>query len=273
MNLWNKMTLISLLWIFFWSIADAEQEPFAVFDATAYTNKPDLRPYGIERIRLIYAGAFWEKGENRDNLPPEKRVRELARDVSRFHQLIVLDIEHWPWKGESIAVQESARKYLTVLEWFRSEVPGVQLGYYGMPPVRDYWRAVKAPSSKQYAAWQRENDRLTDLAEAVDVLFPSLYAFYPDIQGWKQYAIANIREARRYDGGKAIYVFLMPTYHPSNRLLGGRYIPAGDWQQQLETVGQYADGVVIWHGQKETWDESAAWWRVTKRFMGELKEN
>jgi hypothetical protein len=111
-----------------------------------------------------------------------------------------------------------------------------------------------------------ENDQLRSLAGAVDVFFPSLYTFYPDQAGWKKYAIAQIEEARRYGGGKPIYVFLWPQYHESNRILGGSYLPADYWLLELETAREYADGIVLWSGSSK-WDEDAPWWKVTKEFV------
>jgi hypothetical protein len=39
---------------------------------------------------------------------------------------------------------------------------------------------------------------------------------------------------------------------------------------ELETAKQYADGVVIWCGWTETWDNNASWWLVTQQFMAEI---
>ncbi|MDO9084545.1 MAG: hypothetical protein Q7U56_14825, partial [Humidesulfovibrio sp.] len=102
----------------------------------------------------------------------------------------------------------------------------------------------------------------------VDIIFPSLYTFYDDPAGWKKYAIATIQEAKRY--GKPVYPFLWYQYHDSNKLLGGKPIPAAIWRMQLETCLKYADGVVIWGGYKELWSEEAAWWQETKTFMNAL---
>lgn len=246
---------------------------FLVFDATFYTNKPDLSPYGIQPIPLIYPGTFgsqWQK--HNDRLPGIEAVMKAAREAQNKAATVVIDIEHWPLKGSPESVKESLRKYITVLEWFRKGAPGISIGYYGAPPIRDYWRAVKAPSSAEHRAWMSENDEIQTLAQAVDILFPSIYTFYPDQNGWKQYAIAQIEEARRYGGGKPVYAFLWPQYHESNRILGGQYLPADYWQLELETARQYADGIVIWGGWAK-WDERAPWWLKTKEFMATLTES
>ena len=127
-------------------------------------------------------------------------------------------------------------------------------------------------SSVGYSTWQAENDRLAPLAKDVDAFFPSLYTFYADRNGWVRYATAQINEARRYGGGKPVFVFLAPQYHESNKILGGRFIEPKYWKLQLETASQQADGIVIWGGWKNgpaEWDEAAPWWKATKEFLRE----
>jgi len=254
-------------------------KPFLVFDGTLYSDKPDLSAYGIRPITLAYAGKFgpdWHK--HADRLPDLPAVQTVAREAQQKGYVVVLDIEHWPLKGSPDSVRDSLTKYMTVLDWFRAAAPGLSVGYYGAPPIRDYWRAIKDTSNQERQSWMEENDQLRSLASAVDVLFPSLYTFYPDQAGWKKYAIAQIEEARRYGNGKPVYVFLWPQYHESNRILGGRYLPADYWLLELETAKEFADGIVIWGGwgsnnRAAKWDENAAWWNITKEFMKNIDQS
>jgi len=103
-----------------------------------------------------------------------------------------------------------------------------------------------------------------------DVVFPSLYTFYDNQAAWDIYAKGMIEEARRYN--KPVYVFLWPEFHVSNILLRGTNIPAKFWRHQLEFCSALADGIVIWGGWKEKWNETADWWVETKLFMKTLKQ-
>lgn len=275
--------LISLtIWVLFMGSPVLGQTPFSpkpfiVFDGTFYSNKPDLSVYGMQPVTLVNEdklGRDWYKTS--DRLPSIDGVTAAAQEARHKGSTIVLDIEHWLLKGSADMVRDSMRKYITVLEWFRDAAPGLTIGYYGAPPIRDYWRAVKGPANPEYRSWMNENDQLRLLSEAVDALFPSLYTFYSDQVGWKEYAIAQIEEARRYGGGKPVYVFLWPQYHDSNQTLGKRYLPPEYWRLELETARQHADGIVIWGGWGENnrpaeWDESASWWQVTKKFLNRQK--
>jgi hypothetical protein len=250
-----------------------EKKPFLVFDSTLYAGKPDLSQYGIKPINIVYAGRLgkeWVK--NATGLPDKETLQRVAREIESTSSRVVIDIEHWPLKGDSSQVQESLSKYMTVLQWFKEAAPGLAVGYYGAPPLRDYWRAISPPTSKEWHSYSGDNDRLQPLAGAVDILFPSIYTFYTDQGGWVRYAYGQIAEARRCASGKPVYVFLWPQYHDSNRSLAGTYLPADYWRLQLETAKQYADGVILWGGwgsnnRPAKWDDDATWWKVTKDFM------
>jgi len=251
------------------------KKPFMVFDGTLYADKPDLSLHGIRPVSIAYTSHFgihWYKSIN--NLPDKNVVQKIARESQAKNVPVVIDIEHWPLDGDPNQVRASLTKYMTVLQWFKEAAPGLPVGYYGAPPLRDYWKSLRSPMSKEWASFAKENDQLRPLAGAVDIIFPSLYTFYTDRGGWVRYAYAQIAEARRNANGKPVYVFLWPQYHDSNPSLKGAFLPVDFWRLQLQMAKQYADGIVIWGGWGTKgamkWDENAAWWKVTKEFMKKL---
>lgn len=249
------------------------KRPFMVYDATLYKNKPDLSKYGIRPLNILYVARFYEKGEPSERMPSRDRVKKIAREAATKGEMVVIDIEHWPAKGDETVVADSVRKYTQLAKLMHEFQPELRIGFYALPPIPDYYRAISGPGSKEYTAWQKDNDRLISIAEAVDALFPSAYTFYANRQDWKRYAIEQIREARRF--GKPVYVFLWPQYHESNRLYGETYLSAEYWGLELETAREYADGVVIWGGWSKDgparWNDQAPWWRVTREFMRKVE--
>ncbi|MBS0171107.1 MAG: hypothetical protein JSR62_12195 [Nitrospira sp.] len=253
----------------------SNKKPFIVFDGMMYGGKPDLSVHGIRPISIAYTGQFgnqWYK--NPDTLPEKSIVEQVALEAQAKNFPVVIDIEHWSLVGDFNRVRDSVSKYMSVLEWFKEAAPNLSVGYYGAPPIRDYWKSLKSPTSKEWAAFAKENDQLRPLAGAVDIFFPSLYTYYTDRGGWVRYAYAQIAEARRNANGKPVYVFLWPQYHDSNPSLKGAFLPADFWRLQLQMAKQYADGIVLWGGWgpkgRMNWDENAAWWLVTKEFMKKL---
>jgi len=252
-------------------------ETFRVFEIFGYRNRPDLGSHCVERMKIWYAKEFWPDGapHKRDfdlDLPDRGRVERAAMRSSEFGEITVLDIEHWPVEDETFA-QAAVDNHITVLDWFRKAAPpDQQVGYYSMLPIRDYWRAVKGEESGKYRDWQEENDRLVPLADEVDIVFPSIYTFYEDQEGWLTYAKAQIDESRRVAPEKQVIAFLWPEYHPSNEERSGDPLEADYWRVQLDFLREHADGVVIW-----TIDRTKAidfadippWWDETVRFIDE----
>jgi hypothetical protein len=250
--------------------AVAPAHEFPIFDATLYKQKPDLTGYGVRPVSMVYEGTIWPSGRNDALLPDRDLVRYAAAQATKSSGIAVLDIERWPLTGDPAVVEDSIRKYQTVLQWFKEAAPSVKVGYYGTAPVRNYWDAIEPIKSSKYIAWQKTNDRVASIARSADIVFPSVYTFYEDRDGWSKYAVEQIREARRISGGKPIYIFLWQQYHTSNKKLSGTYLSPEYWRVELKTARKYADGVVIWGGYTETWDESAPWWVETKKFLQRL---
>lgn len=250
------------------------QTDFAIFDATQYRGKPDLTAYGIRPLPVVYGHFFWEDRKVKDDLPDKEFVKRLLSKASYQADIICLDVEHWKISAGSDN-WASISKYIALLETARAVLPQSAIGYYGMPPKRDYFASIAGPQSKDFKAWERLNSNLTNLARHVDILFPSLYTFYRKPAEWERYAVNTIQACQRY--GKPIYPFLWPQYHESNRRYGLDYIEPDFWRRQLETVARHAHGVVIWggwdfaHQCPATWDEEAGWWQATKAFIQKAK--
>lgn len=240
---------------------------FRLFDALLFSGKPELSGMGFERLELT-GTSFWVGGRPADE-PNEEYVRAYARSLSsRGVRLACLDIEHWPMypQADDSTARGTIDKFLRIVRWMHEEAPEIQVGFYGLPPVRDYWSPTSGRSDA-LLNWNRYNDELMRLGSEVDVIFPSIYTFYDDPTGdaWRTYALANIEQARKY--GKPVYVFLWPQYHDSNRALDGKLVPGSFWRLQLDTVYERADGVVIWGGWKLAWNPSADWWQSTLDFL------
>jgi len=247
---------------------------FLMYEALFYRGMPDLAQYGIKKIRIIDRGIWSAAG---DRAPPDQQL--VGKTVKSFppnDTPVVLDFERYPLIGDGETVGESIAILDRIIAAFRPWVPGRQFGYYGVIPLGDYWRALpQNRNDPQFRAWQADNDRLAPLERDADVLFPSLYTYYEDRNGWRRFAISQICEARRISK-KPVIPFLWPEYHNSNTTVRDRFIAADYWRMQLEVVRRYADGVVVWGGydvradHAREWDDSARWWQQTKEFAEAL---
>ncbi len=240
---------------------------FPVFDTMLHEDKPETSALGLVPMRIVYAGSMWPQNDPREE-PHEATIRSVANTLPKLNSPVIIDIEHWHVRNEPDSViRKNIAKYEQVVDIFRDERPELFFGYYSLIPIRDYWAPVGG-DAERIAEWQEANANLTGLAEHVDAVFPSLYTFYEDREGWKTYAQANIEEARKY--GKPVYPFLWFEYHDSNQELKGTQIPADYWRMQLDLCRELADGIVIWGGWQRVWNENAAWWLETKKFLRTL---
>ncbi|HUJ16771.1 MAG TPA: hypothetical protein VL197_02165 [Nitrospirota bacterium] len=233
---------------------------FEIFDGVVYKHKPDMSRYGIKPILILYDDAFWDKGEDKKELN-RKKIVETAKKIPRA-SIVCIDIEHL-----------GADKLKEVAVLIKKNAPQSQIGFYGIP-LREYWASLAEKSSQQYKDWVNKNEQYIALIQEVDILFPSLYTFYPFPEQWEKYAIENIKQAKIY--GKPVYPFLWPQYHDST-ILKGSYINGDLWRLELETCYKYADGIVMWGGwdmiawKAEDWKDDAIWWAVTQKFIASNK--
>lgn len=257
-------------------VPEARAGEFQVFDATLYSNKPDLSQYGMKPLRVVYSQELWEPGQERLPLPSQRKVEDLSKRLATEHGFVALDVEHWPVVARRGDVKASLSKLRTLFEWYKGSSPKTLIGYYGFPPIFDYWRVIRPKNQADPENWYAENTALLPLAQLVDVFFPSLYTHYPDKEGWVKFAKAQVAEARRIGGTKPVYGFIWPQYHDSNKLLGQTYLDAAYWELELQTLKQHADGIVIWGGydlkrnRQQEWDDHAPWWVVTKKFLQDI---
>jgi hypothetical protein len=146
-------------------------------------------------------------------------------------------------------------------------------------PLRDNWSPVKN-DPEMMKKWREANDYLKPLADSLDVICPSIYAFFPDRAEWVTYAKANIEEAKRMANGKPVYVFLWPKYHNSNKENGQKFIEGDFWKLQLETVyNSGVAGVIIWDSRlvvnnktDSVWNPERECWKETVMFMERIKK-
>jgi hypothetical protein len=236
---------------------------FDARNAMRFTNLPDLSRFGLRHVTVAYTKQLWPKNARKSE--PDLQfisTTTIPKLRSESPDLVVVDVEHWDLAGIPAAeIERNIDRYVSILDTFRQQLPQARLGLYSMVPVRNYWTPVDG-NPAEMNAWRRDNQRLQPIADAVDVIFPSLYTFYEDQAGWVTYATANMQEAKQY--GRPIYPFLLPQYHESREPIAGDF-----WRLQLETVFSNADGMVIWTPAKgkPRWNPEAWWWRETVDFL------
>lgn len=278
--------------------AQAPHKAFEIIDSIQYSNKGDTTALGMKSYTIFYSVHLWDKDLRKTNKQPSfpptgETITRLVSNLKAENAPVIYDIEHWPLDIRSSvknvavddiatagkqAVRESIEKMVGILRLSKKVNPGVAYGYYACVPLREYWAPVQQ-DAEGLQRWKDANSFLQPIADAADVLCPSIYAFYQDRESWVRYAKANLEEAKRLAKGKPVYAYLWPKYHNSNKDDGKKFIEAEFWRLQLETVrASGVAGLIIWDSRlvvateaDAVWDETRPWWVETKAFMKRLR--
>jgi hypothetical protein len=227
---------------------------FTVYDNVYYPGKPDLRPYGLVPINLIYEKDLWGTSHPTQAmesvLPPRAVFDALARQCTAPGP-IVLDVENL-----GLTSKEHLQVLATLADWAHADQPGKPVGYYGTNTLTK----VKP-----------ENIALAQaLVTHLDAMFPPMYTYDTDQAAWAARAQREVDEAHALAPSLPVYFYLQPQYHHTTPL-AYQFIDEDYWVFQLKTARPLVDGVVIWTGTRWPWDEKAGWWTATKRFMSTLR--
>lgn len=221
----------------------------------------------MSRIKTVYQNQLWGPGDNLDGMPNPAMLNFQIQDLLNisWNKPVILDIEHWP-------LYTSARhrdQLLQVMAAFKSANPAWEIGNYAVAPKRNYVEAMFDEDSAKYWDWRRENDVVKEIAQASDILCPSLYTLTPDPQWWGLFAVANIKEAQRIGPGKKIIPYLWPQYHTTLASHSLKYIDGEFWHTQLMLVWRMCQGAIIWKisSPPEAFSWSHQWATATEQFM------
>lgn len=214
---------------------------FDFYDAGKCERQNYLNNSDIRSAIVIYEKHFWRGAESRLSYPGDDRFAAAIQNVKA--DFVVVDIESWE---EGRWSQDAVQKYLQALSVMKRVRPALKVGFYGVVPKRNYFGAIKSVDGNEHRRWLASNDVGQKIADSVDILFPSLYTFYPDEDRWMLFAQRQVQEAKRLAPHKPVIAFIWPRYHESNYLLGGRYIGKHFLYHQLDVLSKIADGVIVW---------------------------
>ena len=250
---------------------------FVIFESMGYKGRPDdlFKTYGLINMPIYGHRDFFENYDIDVVKPDFQRVKNIAdKSIKKNQKLVTLDIELWDFEhvNEQTLKTNISNYALTAAE-FKKYTKDVKIGFYSTLPIRNYWAPVKAkkdPGHKKYNEWHLLNTYLHPISDQVDVIFPSLYTFYEDKEGWVTYAEEMLKEAKKYN--KPVYVYLCPQYHASNLFKGWDFIEGEYWRMQLEIAYKHADGIVFWSRKLNAsdWDGDREWWLETTKFMNKI---
>lgn len=237
-------------------------ESLTVFDATKIDgpNAPSPLP-GTETFTLWGEGSMWPSNPDKSQ-PHRETLVELGAqfESDRRHGL---NIQQWGWSRETID------KYVRAAEWVTEESPNAFIGFYDMPPFRDFdedrhnlLSAVRGPDIEFLTDWAEWNERATQVAEQVDFILPSVFPVTDDMELWKTYASAKICEARQYESlGRQVYPAVWMQWDagvPGRD--GAGFVPVEIWREMLAHVRSHGvTGIVVYTNSSDSRGRDLTW--------------
>jgi hypothetical protein len=239
-----------------------------VYDTTGYSDKNKTNESLFIPMKILYEDMLLPEGPNKINIV---FLTRYAQSLPSSKIPYILDIEAWkigPTVSDSVA-NSNIDKYITVIKTMKTARPDLQFGFFGVLPVMDVIRPRVALRA-ELEQWHHANLRVKRIANYVDVVCPSPYTFYNDLNLWKNFTLFLMREAKMY--GKPVLPFLWPEFMDCTPFKG-QFLPVSFWEEELMFAYNHGDGVCIWGGRNlvthepRVWDEKAGWWSVTKRLI------
>ncbi|MBS0191979.1 MAG: hypothetical protein U0573_04430 [Phycisphaerales bacterium] len=242
---------------------------FKLYNLLSFKGQPDMTLEGLTPCSWYSRGPF-------DSVAVGKWASEQASD------LLIVDFEALCGDVRIQSAECVAQGHAQRIAAFRAarkekKNPRAKVGTYAMCPNADYWTPV-SPTEDKMLAWQGSNRFNSLIADEMDVVNPSLYAFYDDEKGWLKFALANIEEAYKY--GKPVIPFICPHYHHSDPKFRNTMIPY--FGTILDTVRERCDSAILWggwwFGSKDVgkgdepghpwpWEPNFAWFKEVQRIV------
>lgn len=247
---------------------------FKLFDTLLFTGKPASSVWGAEPLKIFYQQFVLDQPEQ--TLPTQESLNTKLATHANFEGSICFDIEIMA-HTDPASLAEYVLFYNQLTAMIRIACPKAKIGYYSLPPIRQYWPIINKVSNQAvYNAWIVSNNNIQAIIDNVDICFPGLYTFYgslpEEVAAWHTYARENIAEAQRLAKGKPIYPFIWPQFDGGP--LAGQLIPAFYWRMQLEALkGFGCQGAVLWGGNQVAWNNNSPWYLQTLEFAASRSQS
>jgi len=252
--------------------ATTPKNTFIVFNALHYNNTPELSLEGLHNVKLIYedkltSSPTYALGERLFSAPKIKAMAASSRSTPAT--VVSLDLESWG------AGPKAIDKYVKSVQLFKKESPESKVGMYGFVQFANnlVYQSIDTHNPKLMARWKDLQRQVRPVADNVDVFMPSLYTWGKDANAWKKTAKITIEQARSINPNKPIYVYIWPQYYNNKEPYALHFIDQKTWRDELETLYQLADGIVIWSSNKDSegkliqFSKNMPWYTETINFM------
>lgn len=205
-----------------------------------------------ENIKIIGASSIYQNHQSPINLDLY-RIKLKKLIPNRYdNSLLCIDIENYQYddlkSSNSKKLNLATKAFVELIELTRRERPNLRIGIYGLP----------FPYYYSYLNKNQDLRKFDKILSRVDVLFPSLYIYYPanqkSIKSNLEYFDKNLDLAFRLGSmhNKPIYPFFWYLVHPSNKKYSYYMLPKDEVFEYINHIREYRNkgrkvsGIVWW---------------------------
>ncbi|SEW44491.1 Hyaluronidase [Chitinophaga sp. YR573] len=149
--------------------------------------------------------------------------------------------------------------YLKALRIAKNTRPNVYWGYYNLP-FNAFWNRTDK--------WKANSKKVASLLRECDIMFPSLYEYYPNSRVISNQSYVNDNLANALSLAKQLGVPVMPfvwhRWHPSNHKIGYTLISLDDFKSHVQSILSAGKGNPLFAG--------IVWWGYDA-YLNKVKNN
>lgn len=162
-----------------------------IWDALLNSSKPDLDAlYGMPRLPQYQRSQYTTGWTDPTTLPEDPNwyagmATYIAANGGTPSGWMFFDHEDPTFgavlpqgAGGQATRLATSQRYADLYTGLKAQLPGVRMMNYGLPPLRDLFRALTYPGHANYLQWQTDNDDFATMIAQLDALSPSVYFFY-----------------------------------------------------------------------------------------------
>lgn len=150
---------------------------------------------------------------------------------------------------ESIKAKKSIEEFVTMLVFIKKKRPNIKVGVYALPFPFYYSNQIK----------RNESGKLDEIVKNVDIIFPSLYMYYPAAQKGLKSNLAFLKEnleaacslAKKYN--KEVIPLVWYLVHPSNKKYKHAMLEKSEMKSYIDFIWNFSEsefklkGIWIWN--------------------------
>ncbi len=165
-------------------------------------------------------------------------------------------------KGDSPEFRHAEKRLIEVLSVAKNHRPNVKFGFYAIPG-RKYWKITQE--------WKEKYSDFVNIANASDILFPSLYLLYSERdtneKGQLQYVQNNVTRALALgvESNRPVYPVIWHRYAVGNKKRGLSLVPLKEMKKHVKQI------LEVHYEKKKA--ESLVWWGSDRYYYNIKQKN